>query len=91
MITYHRKPDCCPTCGDVHDCASNVEGKGKPGINDFIVCINCGAVNQLDEDLLFAPASKADLNTLLKNQPDAFFKMVLVSTRIQNDNKQPNK
>ena len=46
-------PDCCPSCGYVTQCVSNITGQedARPRPGDFTVCIRCAKVLVFNENL----------------------------------------
>lgn len=40
--THHTPWRQCPTCGALHDAASNLTGTNEPGEGDALICWHCG-------------------------------------------------
>lgn len=51
MKDYDMPPSLCPECGYGTNAAGNMTGKGKPRPKDFSLCLSCGALLRLDQDL----------------------------------------
>ncbi len=64
-MKHRMKRAACPTCGDVHDAASNAEAvSAAPEPGDFSVCGSCGAINRFDAVLGLEPVTESDLPSI---------------------------
>ena len=57
-------PSTCPTCGDIHDAAVEVAGRGRPRPGDLTVCFGCGTILVFTEKLAERRAEPNDLASL---------------------------